>query len=104
MLAVIRTGGKQYLVAEDQELKIEKTDFDAKKNEVVFEDVLLVSDDKKTEIGQPTIKSAKVTATVLGEIKEKKVLIVKHHPKKHYRRTQGHRQQKLKIKITKIEA
>lgn len=104
MLAIIKTGGKQYIVREGQELKIEKLAFDEKKKTLEFDEVLLVADDKKTEIGQPVVKGAKVTAEVLDEIKEKKVLIVKHHPKKHYRRTQGHRQQKLLVKITKIEA
>ncbi len=104
MLAVIRTGGKQYIVKEGQELKVEKLPFDKKNKTVEFDEVLLISDDNKTQIGQPTLKDAKVAAEVLEEVKEKKVLIVKHHPKKHYRRTQGHRQQKLKVKITKIEA
>lgn len=104
MLAVIRTGGKQYIVKEGQELKVELLDFDEKKKIVTFEEVLLTSDDKKTNIGQPLVKDAKVTAEVLDTIKDKKVVIVKHHPKKHYRRKQGHRQQYLKVKINKIEA
>ena len=104
MLAIIRTGGKQYIVKEGQELKVEKLVFDDKKNTVDFNEVLLVTTDKKTIIGQPLVEKAKVTAEVLEEVKAKKVRVVKHHPKKHYRRTQGHRQQYLKVKISKIEA
>lgn len=104
MLAIIKTGGKQYLVQENQELKVELRDFDEKTKKIVFDEVLLVSNDKKTEIGQPTVNDAKVTAEVLEEIKATKVRIIKHHPKKHYRRQAGHRQRYLKVKITKIEA
>jgi len=104
MLAIIRTGGKQYIVREGQELKVEKLEFDEKKKTVDFNEVLLVSTDKKTTIGQPLVEKAKVTAEVIAEVKGDKVRVVKHHPKKHYRRTQGHRQQYLKVKISKIEA
>jgi large subunit ribosomal protein L21 len=104
MLAVIKTGGKQYIVKENQELKVEKLEFDEKKKTVEFAEVLLTADDKKITIGQPLVEKAKVIAEVLGEVKAAKVRVVKHHPKKHYRRTAGHRQQYLKVKITKIEA
>lgn len=104
MLAIIRTGGKQYIVKEDQELKVELLPFDEKTKKIAFEDVLLVDDGKKINIGQPQVKGAKVSADVLETVKAKKVTIIKHHPKKHYRRKQGHRQQYLKVKITKIEA
>lgn len=102
MIAIIKTGGKQYLVQENQELKVELTDFDQKTKELVFDQVFLTSDDKKISIGQPLVKDAKVTAEVIGEVRGKKILIVKHHPKKHYRRTIGHRQNYLQVKIKKI--
>jgi len=104
MLAVIKTGGKQYIVKENQELKVELLDFDETKKTLVFEEVMLIADDKKVSIGQPTIAGAKVSAEVLDTVKADKVVIIKHHPKKHYRRKAGHRQQYLKVKITKIEA
>lgn len=103
MIAIIKTGGKQYLIQENQELKVELTDFDEKSKELVFDQVLLTSNDQKTTVGEPLVKDAKVTAEVLGEVRGKKILVVKHHPKKHYRRTQGHRQNYLHIKIKKIE-
>ena len=104
MQAIIKTGGKQYLVTENQEIKIETTDFDADKKTLEFSEVLLIADEKNIEIGQPFLKTAKVTGEVVEEFRDKKILIVKHHPKKHYRRTAGHRQNLLKVKITKIEA
>lgn len=104
MFAIIQTGGKQYLVQEGQTLKIEKL----AKNEgdkVEF-DALLVSDDegKETKVGTPIVPDAKVTATVLGEGKGKKITIIKYKPKSKYRRKAGHRQQYTEIKIEKITA
>jgi large subunit ribosomal protein L21 len=104
MLAVIRTGGKQYIVKENQELKVELLDFDEKKKELVFEDVLLVGNDKKVSIGTPVVSGAKVSAEVIDTVKADKVTIIKHQAKKHYHRKAGHRQKYLKVKITKIEA
>jgi large subunit ribosomal protein L21 len=104
MLAVIKTGGKQYIVKENQELQVELLDFDETKKSLVFEEVLLIADDKKTTIGQPIIEGAKVSAEVIDTVKADKVVIIKHQPKKHYRRKAGHRQKYLKVKITKIEA
>jgi len=103
MLAVIKTGGKQYLVKENQELLVELMDFDPKKKILTFDDVLLISDDKKTEIGQPVLKEARVTAEVVETVKGDKIEIIKYQPKKRYRRHAGHRQQYLKILIKKIE-
>lgn len=104
MLAVIKTGGKQYIVTENQELKVELLDFDEKSKKVSFEEVLLIADDKNISIGQPILEKAKVTAEVLESVKAKKIIILKHHPKKHYTRKAGHRQKYLKVKILKIEA
>lgn len=104
MLAVIKTGGKQYIVKENQELKVELLDFDEKKKELVFEEVLLIGDDKKISLGSPLVAGAKVKAEVIDTVKADKVTIIKHQAKKHYRRKAGHRQRYLKVKITKIEA
>jgi len=106
MIAIIKTGGKQYLVSEDQEINVELLDFDDKTKKILFDQVLLVSDSegKNVKIGQPILSGAKVTASVLDTVKGDKVRIVKHHPKKHYRRQAGHRQKYLKVKIIKIEA
>lgn len=99
--AVIKTGGKQYLVEEGRWYEFEKLDVEEGKD-VVFEEVLLISDKGSAKIGAPFIKDAKVTGTVISQFKDKKVLVFKYKPKKRVRKTQGHRQQLTKVQITKI--
>lgn len=103
-IAVIQTGGKQYLVREGQEFKIEKLDTEVGSN--VDFDVLLVSDEEgtTTQVGTPTISGAKVTATVLDQGREDKVSVIKYKSKVRYRRNVGHRQPFTKIKIERIAA
>jgi len=104
MLAVIKTGGKQYLVEEGQELSVEKLDIEEGKS-VTF-DALLTSDveAENTQIGAPVVSGAKVTATILEQGRAEKVSIVKYKAKSRYRRRTGHRQPFTKIKIEKITA
>jgi len=108
MLAVIRTGGKQYLVTPGQKIKIEKLELPEKKGEekqeVVFDEVLLLEKNKKLEIGKPLVKGAKVTAKVLEEGKGKKIIIFKYKPKTRYKVKKGHRQPFTEVEITKIES
>ena len=101
MLAVIRTGGKQYFVYPGEKIKIEKMN---KKEgaEVAFSDVLLVEKNKKVEIGTPLVKGVKVTAKILKQDKEKKVIIFKYKSKKRYKVKKGHRQPFTQIEILKI--
>lgn len=101
MFAVIKTGGKQYVVQEGQELRVEK--LEKEDGEKVEFDALLVSDDegKETKVGTPAT-GVKVTATVLQTGKGKKVSVIKYKPKTRYRRYVGHRQILTKIKIDKI--
>lgn len=99
--AVIRTGGKQYVVVEGKELEVEKMEGE-QGTKVEFEEVLLVSDGEKTLIGQPVVKNAKVTAEIKGQVKGKKIRVFKFRAKSRYRRTQGHRQLKTAVKINKI--
>lgn len=103
-LAVIATGGKQYLVREGQELKIEKLDSEVGAS--VDFDVLLISDEEgtTTQVGAPTLSGAKVTAVVLEQGRDKKVSVIKYKSKSRYRRNVGHRQPFTKIKIEKIAA
>lgn len=103
-LAVIQTGGKQYLVREGQELKIEKLDTEVGGN--VDFDVLLVSDEEgtTTQVGTPTLSGVNVTATVLDQGREDKISVIKYKSKVRYRRNVGHRQPFTKIKIEKIAA
>ncbi|MDP2684119.1 MAG: 50S ribosomal protein L21 [bacterium] len=100
-IAVIATGGKQYLIKEGDTLEIEKLD-KKKDSEVNFSKVLLYSDGIKTEIGKPNVKDAKVIAKVLDEGRSRKVMVVKYKNKIRYKRTIGHRQHFTKIKIDKI--
>ena len=90
MIAIIKTGGKQYKVREKDIIKVERLD-KKEGSEMVFKDVLLVSDKegKKVSIGAPKVKGAEVTAKVLEEKKDKKVTIVKYKSKIRYRRKGG---------------
>lgn len=102
MLAVIKTGGKQYLVKKGDVLMIEKIGQQTGQT-INFEEVLLLIDDhKKIEMGNPYLKNVKVQAEVLAEGKAKKVLVVKYKPKVRYHKKRGHRQPYSKIKISEI--
>lgn len=100
--AVIKTGGKQYIVTEGQMLTIEKLEHEGDK--VVFDQVLLVADEKKASIGQPLVAGAKVTATVVGEGKGEKKIVFRFKAKTRYHKKKGHRQPFTKVKIEKISA
>ncbi len=102
MLAVIKTGGKQYLVSPDKKIKIEKLDIEAGK-EVVFDQILLLEKNKKIEIGTPLVDGAKVIGKVLSHGRGKKLIVFSYRPKKRYRRKKGHRQSFTQVEITKIE-
>ena len=102
MYAIIKTGGKQYVVEEGKVISIEKLDVE-EGAEVTFDEVLLVSGDD-VKIGQPNVAGAKVTGKVLEQGKERNIRIFKYKAKSNYRRRQGHRQPFTKVKIEKIEA
>jgi len=113
MLAVIRTGGKQYLVFPGRKIKIEKVETKEGK-EITFNEVLLLAyspldsarlreKGKKIEIGTPLIKGAKVVGKIVRHGKAKKVIIFKYKPKKRYKKKVGHRQPFTEIEITKIQ-
>lgn len=103
MLAIIKTGGKQYLVSPGQKIKIEKI---AKKegSEISFPQVLLLEKGKKIEIGTPLIKGVKVIGKIVRQGKAKKVIIFKYKAKKRYKVKKGHRQPFTEIEILKIES
>ena len=102
MLAVIKTGGKQYLVSPGQKIKIEK--LDAKEGrEVTFKDVLLLEKGGKIEIGNPLVKGAKVIGKILRHGKDEKVIVFKFKSKTRYKKKMGHRQLFTEVEITKIE-
>ena len=103
MYAVIDACGRQYKVAEGDLVFVEK--LDAKEGEkVTFDQVLLVSDDGKVKVGTPTIKGAKVEATVVKQGKAKKIVVFKYKAKKNERKKQGHRQPYTQVKIEKISS
>lgn len=99
MIAVIETGGKQYLVKEGDVLNIEK--LDKKPGETVEFEALLKAEGENVEVGTPKL-SANVSAEVVEEGREKKVEVVKYKAKSRYLKRYGHRQPFTKIKITKI--
>jgi len=99
--AVIQTGGKQYKVSASEILKIERLDNQEGKT-VEFKNVLFLSDDKTTEIGNPNIQGAKVEATILKNTKNKTILVFKKRRRKNSRKKYGHRQPISLIRITKI--
>lgn len=101
MFAVIKTGGKQYIVQPGDKIEVEKLDAEVGK-EVTFPEVLLLADDKKSEIGAPMLKGAKVTGKVLAETKGEKLIIFKYKSKKRYKRKIGHRQKFTQVEITSI--
>jgi len=102
MLAVIKTGGKQYIVEPGQKLKIEKIDGEEGKT-IIFPEVLLFQNGEKIEIGQPAVIGATVSAKIIKQGKQK-VIAFKYKPKKRYRRKVGHRQLFTEVEITAINA
>ena len=102
-LAVIKTGGKQYLVSPGQKIKIEKID-KKEGSEIIFPEVLLLEKNKKIEIGLPFIKGAKVIGKVVSQGKRKKVIVFKYKAKKREKIKKGHRQSFTEVEITKIES
>ncbi len=113
MFAVVKTGGKQYLVSPGKKLKIEKIAApnggeprhgrDAEEGaKITFDQVLLVSDDKETRVGTPFVKDAKVEAKVLKQGRDKKVIVFHYHSKTRHRKKRGHRQHYTEVEISKI--
>lgn len=102
MYAVIETGGKQYKVAEGDTLFIEKLGLD-EGAEVTFDKVAALGKDEGLVIGAPYVDGAKVSAKVMKNGKEKKIMVFKFKAKKNYRRRKGHRQPYTKVQIEKIE-
>jgi large subunit ribosomal protein L21 len=103
MYAVIRTGGKQYKVAAGGKLKVESLPAEVG-SEIVINDVLMVADGDSIKVGTPVLAGASVKATVLAHGRGEKVMIFKMRRRKHYRKTQGHRQNYTEIRIDGISA
>ena len=99
--AIIETGGKQYKVSASKILEIEKIDAEVGKT-LKFKKVLLLNDDKNTEVGSPNIEGASVEAKLLENVKDRTILVFHKRRRKHSRKKNGHRQRHSKIQITKI--
>ena len=101
MIAVIKTGGKQYAVKAGQILKVEKLD-GKKGDSVSFDNVLAVTDSSNHTIGNPLIKGASVEAKILDQIRDKKIIVFKKRRRKNSKSTQGHRQYLTVLQIESI--
>ena len=102
MYAIIESCGRQYKVTEGDVVFFEKLEAEEGKK-ITFDNVVLVSDDKKVEVGAPYVKGVKVEGKVVSHGKGKKILVYKYKAKKNYRRKQGHRQPYTKVEITAIK-
>ena len=101
--AIIETGGKQYKVSASKIIEVEKLNAEAGKT-IQFKKVLLLKDDKGTEVGNPNINGAMVEAKLLSNVKDRTILVFHKRRRKHSRKKNGHRQLHSKIQITKILA
>ena len=102
--AIFKTGGKQYRVTEGDKIDVEKLDAEVGAD-TTFEDVLMISDDKTgTTLGDPVIEGAKVTAKVLDQHRDKKVIAFKFKRRKGMHKTKGHRRHLTRLEITGISA
>lgn len=102
MYAIIETGGKQYKVSPGDILTVEKLDVN-EGEEVVFDKVLMLkSQEGESVIGTPYLENIKVRGIVLEQFRDKKILVFKYRPKKHYRKRRGHRQYLSRVKIEEV--
>ena len=101
MFAVIKTGGKQYKVAKDDVIEVEKIDLEAGKS-VELGEVLMLSDGGKVDVGAPFLAGAKVSADVVEHTRGDKIIVFKKKRRKNYRRKKGHRQDLTVLKSTAI--
>ena len=102
MYAIIESCGRQYKVAEGDVVFFEKLNAEENK-EIVFDKVLLVSENENVKIGYPYLENIKITGQVVSNKKAKKVVVFKMKPKKNYRKKYGHRQQYSKVKIISMK-
>lgn len=102
MYAIIEDQGRQYTVRAGDVIRIDRKDAN-EREQLTFDRVLLLRSDDDARVGTPTVDGAKVTATVLGEIKAAKIVVRKFKRRKNYRRKQGHRQRYTQVRIDSIE-
>ena len=103
MFAVIKSGGKQYKVAKNDVIRVEKLDAEAGAS-IDLNEVLMVGDDKSQTVGVPLVDGASVSATVLEQMRDRKIIIFKKKRRQNYRRKNGHRQHLTVLRIDDILA
>ena len=103
MIAVIQTGGKQYKVAEGDEIQVEKLDGNVG-DSINLEQVLVCGEGDSAKFGNPFLKGCSVVCEVTEQYKDKKIIVFKKHRRKNYRRKNGHRQLMTRLKVTAINA
>lgn len=101
MFAVVDILGQQFKVSEKTKYYVPRLTQEPD-SEIIFDQVLLLSDGKETKVGSPVVKGAKVTAKVIEHLKDEKVLVFKKKRRKGYRKLNGHRQQLTRIEVTQI--
>ena len=102
MYAVIKTGGKQYQVAEGDVIQVDKIEGQPG-DTVEIDNVLMLKADSDVRIGAPVVRGAAVSATIVGQVKGKKIVVFKFKRRKDYRRKLGHRQKYTKLRIESIK-
>ncbi|MEK7124032.1 MAG: 50S ribosomal protein L21 [Patescibacteria group bacterium] len=100
--AIIKTGGKQYKVEPGKKIKVEKLEAE-QGGAVVFDNVLLVADGDKVEIGAPLVSGAKISGNVVKQGRDKKKIVFRYHSKTRYRKKKGHRQPFTEVEIKEIK-
>jgi large subunit ribosomal protein L21 len=101
MFAVVDIAGQQFKVIENNKYYVPRLEVEPNA-EVTFDSVFMLSDDKSTKVGTPTVKGAKVQAKVLEHLKDEKIIVFKKKRRISYRRKNGHRQLLTRIEVTKI--
>ncbi|MEE2689197.1 MAG: 50S ribosomal protein L21 [Pseudomonadota bacterium] len=101
MFAVIKSGGKQYKIAKEDVIRVEKVDAEVGAS-IALDQVLMVGDDKGQTVGAPLIDGASVSATVLKQIRDRKIIVFKKKRRQNYRRRNGHRQHLTVLRIDDI--
>jgi large subunit ribosomal protein L21 len=101
MYALVKTGGKQYRVAKDDTILVERIAAE-EGDQVVLDNIIMLGDGDKVTIGTPTVEGAGVSATVMRQTRGPKIIIFRRKRRKNHRRTQGHRQDLTLLKITDI--
>ena len=102
MYAIVKTGGKQYKIAEGEVLRVEKLAGEVGAP-ISFDQVLMVSDGETTTVGRPIVENATVSGTIIEQGRSKKILVFKYKRRKRYRRKQGHRQAFTAVMIDSIQ-